>query len=637
MIRVFSSILSMSFSASVIILSVMIIRAIFKKSPKWINLILWCFVALRLICPFTIENPYSVQPKRAEVVYNVITSDKTVEEIKLPLQLPAPVTENDPASVYEGVRFEAPSLYSILSVIWIVGVIAMLIYVAVSYVRLFSRTRLAIKKKEKVYALSNASTPFVFGIFKPRIFIPADCKDENLSHIIAHELIHISRLDHLWKPLGFIVLSFHWFNPLVWLSYSLFCSDLEAACDERAIKGMSDSERADYAQALLDCSTKKSFISACPIAFGEKGIKERIKSVLNYKKPAVWITGAALILCALVAFFLLTDKKSEDTPTKDKDVNVITEKSTELNAPIPDRDTTHKFPEIPEDAVDYAFDIGFGIHSKHYKSGAAYGYVAMINSADIEKVKANETVELYYMEYYYYENTISPSEDDVKIIYPMFFALLRNTKTEEVTRLGAITDYTFKAKYKTSEMINKYGDECSAAIAEMYREYFHLDMGEEEQTVLAAYKAASNAASWFRVASILEHQKEYPSASDLYIEIDGRRYYKVNEFDSYEDFEDYLEGLFSRELCEEFLNSNNISYINRNGELYATLGIRGSNIHMGNEYYMVEKNSDAKYTVKVTVEVLGEDAVTVIGTEAFEFHYEFVDGKWVFTEFPEIR
>ena len=186
-------------------------------------------------------------------------------------------------------------------------------------------------------------------------------------------------------------------------------------------------------------------------------------------------------------------------------------------------------------------------------------------------------------------------------------------------------------------MTEKYGDELTAAAAELYKEYFFLDMGEKEQMILSAYKAASEAAGWFRIASILEQQDEYPRENDTYIELDGIRYFKVKRFPEYQGFVDYLHGLFSKELVEEFLNSEHKRYINRDGELYATTGIRGTNIHMGDENYTVYNVSDSKYIVEVTVDIYGVDLVTVVDQEVFEFPYEFVDDRWVFTEFPKIR
>ncbi len=649
MIRAFTCILTMSVSASILILAVLAMRALFKKAPKWVILLLWCFVAIRLVCPIKIENPYSMQPKHETAVYNVVKVDGSKEEITVPYQLPAPLLNDTATDNYEAVRFEIPSLYSALSLIWCIGVAVMLFYTVMSYIKLYILTRSAVKNDKGFYCLKQTCAPFVFGIIKPRIFIPEGCKTDILPHIVAHETVHISRLDHIWKPLGFIIMSIHWFNPLVWVAYWMFCRDLESACDEKAIKEMTPPERADYAQALLDCSTGKSFTSVCPVAFGENGVKERIKAVLKYKKPAIWITVAAILLCAVVAFFFMTERDNNDEKLPKDDITVETVDKTTVIDPERGKaveEAKYDFPGIEEEAIEYALDLGFNTHTNHYHKqgdiyvvpGASYDYVDKINHAHTEKVKADEEVKLYYMEYYYYADTISPDEDDEKVVYPIFFALHHNLRTDKWTRMGSIYDYQLEKRYNTPEMIDKFGDKLTAAAAEMYKDYFHLDMGEKEQMILAAYKSATVAASWFRIASILETADEYPSADDLYIELDDRRYFKVKRFDRYDVFVDYLEMLFSKELTQEFLQSENNKYINIDGELYATLGIRGTDIHMGNEYYAIERVSDSKYIVRVTVDILGgDDMLTIVGNEVFEFPYEFMGDRWVFTEFPEIR
>ncbi len=649
MINFFNAILSMSVSASILILAVLVIRALLKKAPKWTILLLWCLVALRLICPFSIKNPYSIQPKHEVILYNVVNTDGSKEEITIPHQLPAPIIEDTTTDNYEAVRFEVPYLYSALSLVWCIGVVIMLFYAVMSYIKLYILTRKAVKNDKGFYCLKQDCPPFVFGIIKPRIYIPDGCKTHILPHIIAHETVHISRLDHIWKPLGFAIVSLHWFNPLVWVAYFMFCRDLESACDEKAIKEMTLNERADYAQALLDCSDGKSFTSVCPVAFGENGVKGRIKDVLNYKKPTLWITAVILLLCVAVAFFFMTEREDKKDESPKNDITV--EKIDDFTVINPEKDKAfedakYHFPGIEEEAIEYALDLGFNTSAKHYNkqgdiyviSGSSYGYVDKINHAHTEKVKADEEVKLYYMEYYYYANTISPDEDDEKFIYPMFFALHHNLRTDKWTRIGSIYDYQLEKKYNTPEMIDKFGDKFTAATAEMYKDYFHLDMGEKEQMILAAYNSATVAANWFRMASILEQQNEYPSADDLYIELDDRRYFKVKRFDRYDEFIDYLEHLFSEELIQNFLQNESIKYINVDGALYATLGIRGSNIHMGNEYYTIEHTSDSKYVIKVTVEKLGgDDGLTVVGSEVFEFTYEFIGDRWVFTEFPQIR
>lgn len=638
MITIFSKLLSMSIAASIMILAVIIIRLTLKKAPRWTVLVLWLFVGLRLICPLSFDNPYSLQPKFEETEYSVVMPDGTFEEITLP-SLPAP-SINDSNDTYVASRLEKPSLYVVFSTVWLIGFGLMLLYEIISYIRLKRMTREAVKS-DGVYLVDNIQAPFVLGLIRPRIFVPKSCDSETLKYVVKHEKMHIARLDNLWKPLGFVILSLHWFNPLVWVAFVLFCRDIEVACDESAINTMEGTERAFYAQALLDCSTGKSFVSACPIAFGEIGVKERIKAVLKYKKPTVWITVIAVILCIGVVFFLMTDRKEDDELPEDE-ITVDVNKGGDTFGVLHDREELeheirYDFPGIHDTAVEYALDIGYDISVRHYKSGAAFGHVAVLNLAETVKVKNDEKVELYYMEYYYYDGTISPDENSQKFIYPVFFALHQNLRTEKWTRLGEIYDYEMKNKYKKSEMLEKYGDEFTAAAAEMYREYFNLDMGEKEQMILSAYKAAKEAAGWFRIASILEQESEYPREGDTYIELDGIRYFRVKRFPEYQGFVDYLEMLFSEELVEEFLNSEHRRYINVDGALYATTGIRGTNVHMGDENYAVRDMGESKYVVEVTVDVYGDDLVTVVDQQVFEFPYEFMGDRWVFTEFPKIR
>lgn len=195
----------------------------------------------------------------------------------------------------------------VLPVLWLVGMGLMIIYAAVSYIGVKRKVKTAVLLRDNIYQSENVSSPFVFGVIKPKIYLPFNINENDMSTVIAHERAHIKRLDHLWKPLGFSVLTLHWFNPLVWLSYVLFCRDTELACDEKAVKNMNANERADYSQTLLNFSVSRKGVSACPLAFGEVGVKNRMKSVLNYKKPAFWIVSVAAVLIVFTAVCFLTN------------------------------------------------------------------------------------------------------------------------------------------------------------------------------------------------------------------------------------------------------------------------------------------------------------------------------------------
>lgn len=318
MTELFYTILNMSISASILVLVVLLLRLVFRRAPKWVSVLLWGLVAIRLICPFAPETQLSLMPEREWV-----TEDAPIEEEnmwfdsvapeRLPVDTPAdPAIGPDdtfhyypldpPASIRRNV-----SLPFVMCCIWLAGVAGMLAYMLVSYLCVLRRVRSAKLFRDNIYISESVASPFVLGFFRPRIYLPENMDAVSMSYVIAHEEAHLRRRDHLWKPFGFLLLAVHWFNPLIWLAYILLCRDIEMACDERVVRGMNEVERADYSEALLECSVSRRLITACPLAFGETGVKERIRSVLNYKKPVFWIIVLAVIACAVVAVCFLTD------------------------------------------------------------------------------------------------------------------------------------------------------------------------------------------------------------------------------------------------------------------------------------------------------------------------------------------
>ena len=309
----FLKIVNMSISASWLVLAVLLLRLLLKKAPKWVNVLLWAMVAVRLICPFSIESALSLIPS-AETISPDIMMDPTptiqtgvpaINNVVNPVIsesfAPAPEASANPLQVW----------IPFLAVIWIVGIAALLIYTAISYWRLRRKVREAVILRDNIFQSENVVSPFVLGIIKPRIYLPYHMGEQELAHVVAHEQAHIQRRDHWWKPLGFLLLTVYWFNPLMWLAYVLLCRDIELACDEKVIKDLGSEQRADYTQALVACSVSRRTIAACPLAFGEVGVKERVKSVMNYKKPAFWIVVLAVIACVAVAVCFLTNPLSE--------------------------------------------------------------------------------------------------------------------------------------------------------------------------------------------------------------------------------------------------------------------------------------------------------------------------------------
>ena len=196
---------------------------------------------------------------------------------------------------------------AVLGMVWVIGAAALLLLTAVSYWRLRRSVREAVLLRDNIFQSENVGSPFVLGVIRPKIYLPYRLDGQELDHVVAHEQVHIRRRDHWWKPLGFLLLTIHWFNPLMWLAYVLLCRDIELACDEKVIKELDNGQRADYTQTLVACSVSRPMIAACPLSFGEVGVKERVKSVMSYKKPAFWIIVAAVIACVVVAVCFLTN------------------------------------------------------------------------------------------------------------------------------------------------------------------------------------------------------------------------------------------------------------------------------------------------------------------------------------------
>ncbi len=304
----FSNILNASIAASWLILAVLLLRILLKKAPKWSHVALWGLVALRLLIPFSIESRFSLIPS-AETVPQAILR---LEGTQLHGQAQLDIVSNP---VYSGAFTpqisqtvdQMQTHMVVFTWVWLFGIAAMLLYTTVSYLRLRRSIGTAVLFRDNIYQSEHIGSPFVLGIIRPKIYLPFQMDGKNFEHVVAHEQAHIRRRDHWWKPLGFILLAFHWFNPLMWLAYVLLCRDIELACDEKVIRELGDGQRADYSQAMLSCSVNRKLIAACPLAFGEVGVKERVRSVLSYQKPAFWIVILAVIACIVVAVCFLTN------------------------------------------------------------------------------------------------------------------------------------------------------------------------------------------------------------------------------------------------------------------------------------------------------------------------------------------
>lgn len=315
---IFLKLLNMSITASWLILAVLGIRLLFRKIPKWITCLLWGVVAIRLIFPLSIESAFSLQLSAEPIRTSTMVEGELIPYVPS-VDSNIGVVENTvnpllaEAFAYQETESVAPLqvFIGIAGSVWLSGMVVLLIFALVSMIKLRLRVREAVRYKENIYICDAEKSPFILGIIKPRIYLSSALSEEEMDYIIAHERAHLKRKDHLWKPFGYLLLCIYWFNPLCWIAYIMLCKDIELACDEKVIKDMSFGDKKEYSRVLLFCATQRHLVMACPLAFGEVGVKERVKTVLNYKKPTFWITIAAIVVCAIVAICFLTNPAKE--------------------------------------------------------------------------------------------------------------------------------------------------------------------------------------------------------------------------------------------------------------------------------------------------------------------------------------
>ena len=342
MAEIFQKALNMSIAAGWLILAVIALRLLLRRAPKRFRLLLWAVVGLRLALPWSIESALSLIPSAQTLPEGIMLERAPVLDTGIS-SLNGAINPGFTAAFTPELGASANPLQVLLPIaaaLWMLGAAAMLLWALVSWLRLRKRVREAVRLEENVYECEIAS-PFVLGLFRPRIYLPFSLENGERELVLAHERAHITAGDHIIKPLGWLLLAAHWYNPLVWLAYALFCRDIELACDERVVRSLSLSDRADYSQALLDLSRPRGGVRACPLAFGESSVKGRVKSVLSYKKPAFWLVLLAVVVCVGAAVCFLTDPKEEAEPVDDGDGGVVISARLEEN--------------FPAQVLDYAF------------------------------------------------------------------------------------------------------------------------------------------------------------------------------------------------------------------------------------------------------------------------------------------
>lgn len=407
---VFLKLVNLSISASWLILAVLVLRFVLKKAPKWVMPFLWGVVALRLVCLFSIESALSLIPSAETIPSEIVTETREpVLYEQATLDIVTNPTLPSAAEVPVGVsRQQAQVDFNIYSVLWLAGMAALLVHALVSAGKLKRKLATAILLRDNIYESEFVDSPFVFGVVKPNIYLPMHMDEGTAAYVIAHEHAHLARRDHWWKVLGYLVLALHWFNPLVWVAYILFCRDIELACDEKVVKGLDGAARADYSQALLSCAAPKRAVAACPLAFGEGNIKTRVKSALHYKKPAFWVAAAAVLAVVIVAVCFLTNPRSDIDAetllgTSRGEITRISVKMEEADSGEEYRMSTEEIKTVLSllDAAEYE-RLGSAsamqeCYARLYFEGAAGERELMLSQGEVlaNPIKGNQKAQLY--------------------------------------------------------------------------------------------------------------------------------------------------------------------------------------------------------------------------------------------------
>ena len=435
----FLKLVNMSINASWLVLAVLVLRFVLKKAPKSILCSLWAMVALRLMFPFSFKSIFSLipsaEPLPEEFLYSATPQLNTgigpVDQVLNPI-----IAEN--LAPIEPVSANPAQIYSfIFSQIWILGMALMLLYLLISYCVLLKKVRVCIRIDNTVRLCDHIESPFILGIIQPRIYLPSNLDPVTTGHVLAHEQAHLKRRDHWWKPLGFVLLSIYWFNPVLWLSYILLCRDIEQACDEKVVQGLDIDGKKAYSLALLRCSAPQKMITACPLAFGEVGVKKRIKSVLNYKKPAFWVVLVAVIGSIVVAVCFLTDPAAE-TETWEKACQ-------EVLADFQEKDSYHITVSAQYEGEYFLNDTSF---SQYYKSGDTLMKVCYIpaDGSTTGYLKKNEQ---YYESITYDSSMVWEETDHLEeaALTPwLFYFQYDDSKVDAIARKDTGDSYYIRLK-----------------------------------------------------------------------------------------------------------------------------------------------------------------------------------------------
>ncbi len=366
MSTIFTEILNLSVISSFLILAVLILRLLLKKAPKGVRYVLWAMVSIRLLVPFSLESRLSLLPNAQSFNENVETSTAYIPQTT--------------ATVHPDTN--SLSFLDVLPYIWLCGVIVMLLYMVISYIKIRLSVRTSVRYKDNIYMCDNVSSPFVLGVFRPKIYLSSSMSKRDMNLVISHEQTHIKHRDNFLKPFGFVLLSIHWFNPLCWLSYFLFVKDIELFCDESVTKTLSATARKKYSYALLNFSQKKTASLSCPLAFAENDVKTRVKSILSYKKPTLYVIIISVVLCVVTMVLFMSSPVSAEKVESQKEIVVPqveetvapTEATTEEETEPPTEKQTEKETEKPTEAVQEYYDYSYD-SSNYYSESDRLEYL----------------------------------------------------------------------------------------------------------------------------------------------------------------------------------------------------------------------------------------------------------------------
>lgn len=322
MTRIFLELLNRSINAGWLVLVIILLRRLLKKAPKAVFLVLWALVGIRLICPFSLESILSLIPSAEPIPNTILDSNPTTPANTVPIAneissstelsngLYPTHADGMVATDHKDVKNPMRLLNFLSTTVWAIGMSGFLLYATISSLRLRRKIQESIPLRDNIRLCDRISTPFLFGILRPRIYLPSSLPVEDAKYAIAHEHAHVKRHDHWWKPLGFLLLSVYWFHPLLWVAYTLFCRDIELACDEKVIRQLGAKCKKPYSIALINCSAPRRMTAFYPLAFGEIAVKERVKTVLHYQKPTFVLSSVAVLTCIAAALCFLTNPVS---------------------------------------------------------------------------------------------------------------------------------------------------------------------------------------------------------------------------------------------------------------------------------------------------------------------------------------